>query len=48
LPADLVEQCDEVVHVPLAPDGADSLNVAMTATLCLYEAAVHRLSPTDG
>ena len=36
LPAGIVDACDEVAHVPLAA-GADSLNVAMTATLCLYE-----------
>jgi TrmH family RNA methyltransferase len=36
LPADIVAACDEVAHVPLA-GAADSLNVAMTATLCLYE-----------
>ena len=36
--------CDEVAHVPLRAGGAESLNVAMTATLCLYETALHRLS----
>jgi TrmH family RNA methyltransferase len=46
LPEAIVGGCDEVAHVPLSPEGADSLNVAMTATLCLYESAVHRLSPT--
>ena len=46
LPDAVTEACDEVAHVPLAPGGAESLNVAMTATLCLYESAVHRLSPT--
>jgi TrmH family RNA methyltransferase len=46
LPTDVVSACDEVAHVPLAPGGAESLNVAMTATLCLYESTVHRLSPT--
>jgi tRNA G18 (ribose-2'-O)-methylase SpoU len=34
--------------VPLAPGGAESLNVAMTATLCLYQATIHRLSPDHG
>jgi TrmH family RNA methyltransferase len=48
LPPGVVDACDEVAHVPLAPGGAESLNVAMTATLCLYESAVHRLSPTVG
>ncbi len=48
LPESLVESCDVVAHVPLAPGGAESLNVAMTATLCLYESAVHRLSPSLG
>jgi RNA methyltransferase, TrmH family len=44
LPETLVEGCDEVAHVPLVPGGAESLNVAMTATLCLYESAVHGAS----
>jgi RNA methyltransferase, TrmH family len=47
LPEELLAACDEIAHVPLAPGGADSLNVAMTATLCLYESAVHRLSPSS-
>jgi RNA methyltransferase, TrmH family len=46
LPEAVAGSCDEVAHVPLAPGGAESLNVAMAATLCLYETAVHRLSPT--
>ena len=37
LPEDVVAACDEIAHVPLATGGADSLNVAMAATLCLYE-----------
>ena len=36
LPPEIVAACDEVAHIPLAAS-ADSLNVAMTATLCLYE-----------
>jgi TrmH family RNA methyltransferase len=36
LPPEIVSACDETSHVPLVA-GADSLNVAMTATLCLYE-----------
>jgi TrmH family RNA methyltransferase len=47
LPDRIVTACDESAHVPLASEGAESLNVAMTATLCLYEIAVHRLSATD-
>jgi TrmH family RNA methyltransferase len=46
LPERVVAACDEVAHVTLAPGGPESLNVAMIATLCLYESAVHRLSPT--
>jgi TrmH family RNA methyltransferase len=46
LPEEVVAGCEEVAHVPLAAGGAESLNVAMTATLCLYESTVHRLSPT--
>jgi TrmH family RNA methyltransferase len=37
LPDDVIGACDEVAHVPLERAGADSLNVAMAATLCLYE-----------
>jgi RNA methyltransferase, TrmH family len=44
LPQEIVAACESVAHVPVAPGGVDSLNVAMTATLCLYESAVHRLS----
>jgi RNA methyltransferase, TrmH family len=44
LPDEIVDACDEVVHVPLREGGAESLNVAMTATLCLYESRLHRLS----
>jgi RNA methyltransferase, TrmH family len=47
LPEAVVAACDEVAHVPLVPGGAESLNVAMTATLCLYESAVHTLSPSS-
>ena len=36
LPGEIVASCDQTAHVALAP-GADSLNVAMMATLCLYE-----------
>jgi RNA methyltransferase, TrmH family len=43
LPEQVVRSCDDVAHVPLAAGAAESLNVAMTATLCLYESAVHRL-----
>ena len=44
LPAAVIETCDEVANIPLAPGGAESLNVAMAATICLYESALHRLS----
>jgi RNA methyltransferase, TrmH family len=44
LPPEIVGACDAVVHVPLREAEPDSLNVAMTATLCLYESALHRLS----
>jgi TrmH family RNA methyltransferase len=37
LPADVIAACDEIAHVPLDRTAADSLNVAMAATLCLYE-----------
>jgi RNA methyltransferase, TrmH family len=48
LPDSIVAACEETAHVPLAVGGAESLNVAMAATLCLYEIAVHRLSATRG
>jgi RNA methyltransferase, TrmH family len=44
LPDSIVSACDGIAHVPLRGAGAESLNVAMTATLCLYETAVHTLS----
>ncbi len=34
LPPEIIAACDEVAHIPV---GTDSLNVAMAATLCLYE-----------
>jgi TrmH family RNA methyltransferase len=37
LPPELVADCDLEAHVPVDRDAAESLNVAMTATLCLYE-----------
>jgi TrmH family RNA methyltransferase len=48
LPESIVSDCTEVAHVPLRREGAESLNVAMTATLCLYETSLHRLSRSDG
>jgi tRNA G18 (ribose-2'-O)-methylase SpoU len=35
LPPEVASACDHVAHVPVGDPG--SLNVAMTATLCLYE-----------
>jgi TrmH family RNA methyltransferase len=37
LSGDLMAACDQMAHVPVDRAAADSLNVAMTATLCLYE-----------
>jgi RNA methyltransferase, TrmH family len=37
LPDELVERADAVGHIPLRPDGPDSLNVAMAATVAVYE-----------
>jgi TrmH family RNA methyltransferase len=37
LPDDLVERASAVAHIPLRPGGPDSLNVAMAATVALYE-----------
>jgi TrmH family RNA methyltransferase len=47
LPSEITGACDEIAHVPLRPGGAESLNLAMTATLCLYEAA-HKIVSSDG
>ncbi len=39
LPAEVVEACDLIAHVPIA---SESLNAAMAATLALYEATMTR------
>jgi RNA methyltransferase, TrmH family len=39
LPPELLEQADERVRIPLRADGPESLNVAMAATVALYEVA---------
>ena len=41
LTPELVAACDLQAHVPVDRRAADSLNVAMTATLCLYEYRAH-------
>jgi TrmH family RNA methyltransferase len=46
LPRELLERADVVARIPLRPDGPDSLNVAMAATVALYELA-NRM-PADG
>jgi TrmH family RNA methyltransferase len=43
LPDRIGSSCAEIAHIPLESGGAESLNVAMAATLCLYENALHRL-----
>jgi TrmH family RNA methyltransferase len=51
LPDEVSSACDEIAHVPLRAGGPESLNVAMTATLCLYESAVaaaHKIRSSDG
>jgi TrmH family RNA methyltransferase len=48
LPESIMSSCTEIAHVPLRRAGAESLNVAMAATLCLYEFSLHRLSRSDG
>jgi TrmH family RNA methyltransferase len=37
LPAEMLEAADAVARIPLRPGGPDSLNVAMAATVALYE-----------
>jgi tRNA G18 (ribose-2'-O)-methylase SpoU len=39
LPNAILEMADHVAGIPLRPDGPDSLNVAMAATVALYERA---------
>ena len=39
LPAALLEAADATARIPLRPGGPESLNVAMTAAIALYEAA---------
>ena len=41
LPPEVVAACDLEAHVPVDREAADSLNVAMAATLCLYEYRAH-------
>ena len=41
LTPEVVALCDLEAHVPVDREAADSLNVAMTATLCLYEYRAH-------
>ncbi|HEV2873682.1 MAG TPA: TrmH family RNA methyltransferase, partial [Thermoleophilaceae bacterium] len=37
LPAEVLAAADAVARIPLRPGGPDSLNVAMAATVALYE-----------
>jgi TrmH family RNA methyltransferase len=46
LAGEIVSGCHEVCHIPMRADGAESLNVAMVATVCLYEAT--KYSSADG
>jgi TrmH family RNA methyltransferase len=39
LPVELVRAAERVARIPLRPDGPESLNVAMAATVALYEVA---------
>jgi RNA methyltransferase, TrmH family len=43
LPHEVLEQADAVARIPLRAGGPESLNVAMAATVALYEAA-HRMA----
>jgi RNA methyltransferase, TrmH family len=44
LPAEVVGAADATARIPLRADGPESLNVAMSAAIALYEAA-HRMPP---
>jgi tRNA G18 (ribose-2'-O)-methylase SpoU len=37
LPEAITDIADRVAHIPVRADGPDSLNVAMAATVALYE-----------
>jgi tRNA G18 (ribose-2'-O)-methylase SpoU len=39
LPDDLLRAAEATARIPLRADGPESLNVAMTAAIALYEAA---------
>jgi len=41
LTPDMIQECDEVVSIPLT-EGAESLNVAVAGAIALYEARRHR------
>jgi TrmH family RNA methyltransferase len=43
LPAELLSAADARARIPMRPDGPDSLNVAMAATVALYELG-HRMA----
>ena len=43
LPADLESRADARARIPMRPDGPDSLNVAMAATVALYDLG-HRMA----
>jgi TrmH family RNA methyltransferase len=47
LPDRITLACDEIAQIELRGGGAESLNVAMAATICLYESALHRLPRTQ-
>jgi tRNA G18 (ribose-2'-O)-methylase SpoU len=40
LPQEVLAGADLTARIPLRPDGPESLNVAMAATVALYEAAI--------
>jgi RNA methyltransferase, TrmH family len=46
LPRDLAAAADVRAEIPLRPDGPESLNVAMAATVALYDLA-NRIRPAD-
>jgi TrmH family RNA methyltransferase len=47
LPPQLAEAASARAEIPLRPDGPDSLNVAMAATVALYDLA-NRMAPAHG
>jgi TrmH family RNA methyltransferase len=47
LAPEIVSRCDEIRHIPMRAEGAESMNVAMVAAVCLYEATKYSSSANE-